>query len=59
MTERMATGILQADGTTKPEPRMDVMHAAKAVLYMADLPLDANVMFMTLMATNMPYAGRG
>jgi NAD(P)-dependent dehydrogenase (short-subunit alcohol dehydrogenase family) len=59
MTEPMSAGILQADGSIKPEPRMDVMHAAKAVLYMADLPLGANVMFMTLMATNMPYAGRG
>jgi NAD(P)-dependent dehydrogenase (short-subunit alcohol dehydrogenase family) len=59
MTEPMAAGALQADGSTEPEPRMDVSHVAKAVLYMANLPLEANVLFMTVMATNMPYAGRG
>jgi NAD(P)-dependent dehydrogenase (short-subunit alcohol dehydrogenase family) len=59
MSERMAQGIVQANGTIVPEPRMDVQHVADAVLYMAELPLDANVQFMTVMATNMPYVGRG
>ena len=59
MTEQMAAGVLQADGSMKPEPRMDMAHVAKAVVYMASLPLDANVMFMTVMATKMPFAGRG
>jgi NAD(P)-dependent dehydrogenase (short-subunit alcohol dehydrogenase family) len=59
MTEPMAAGVMQADGSTKPEPRMDMIHVVKAVLYMASLPLEANVMFMTVMATKMPYAGRG
>ncbi len=59
ITEQMATGILQANGTTMVEPRMDVKQVAEAVLYMANLPLDANVLFMTIMATRMPYVGRG
>lgn len=59
MTERMISGVLQADGTMKEEPRMDLTHVANAVLYMANLPLDANVPFMTVMATKMPLAGRG
>ena len=59
MTERMAKGILQANGTTMVEPRMDVKHVGEAVLAMANLPLDANVQFMTLMATKMPFVGRG
>jgi NAD(P)-dependent dehydrogenase (short-subunit alcohol dehydrogenase family) len=59
MTERMAQGVMQADGTIAPEPRMDVEHVAKAVLYMASLPLEANVQFMTVMATTMPFIGRG
>src|SRR5579863_5153545 len=59
MTERMSTGILQANGTRKVEPRMDVKLVADAVLYMANLPLDANVQFMTVMATKMPFVGRG
>ena len=59
MTERMAQGVLQADGSTKAEPRMDVKHVADAVVHMAGLPLDANVLFMTVMATNMPFVGRG
>jgi NAD(P)-dependent dehydrogenase (short-subunit alcohol dehydrogenase family) len=58
-TSKMAAGILQANGTTMVEPRMDVAHCAGAVLYMADLPLDANVQFMQLLATNMPFVGRG
>jgi hypothetical protein len=59
MTDRMAQGILQPGGTTAVEPRMDVDHVAAAVLYMASLPLDANVLTMTVMATKMPYVGRG
>jgi NAD(P)-dependent dehydrogenase (short-subunit alcohol dehydrogenase family) len=59
MTEPMARGVFQADGSVKPEPRMDVGHVADAVVYMAALPLDANVQFLTLMATKMPFIGRG
>lgn len=59
MTVRMAEGILQANGTIAVEPRMDVAHVARAVVYMAGLPLDANVLFMTVMATQMPLVGRG
>lgn len=59
LTARMAEGVPQADGSLKAEPLMDVRHVADAVLYMAGLPLDANVQFMTVMATNMPYIGRG
>jgi NAD(P)-dependent dehydrogenase (short-subunit alcohol dehydrogenase family) len=59
MSEPMASGVLQANGTTMPEPRMDVQHVADAVVYMAGLPLSANVQFITLMATKMPFAGRG
>lgn len=59
MTERMQHGVPQANGTMMVEPRMNVGHVADAVLYMAELPLDANVQFMTLMATKMPYVGRG
>jgi NAD(P)-dependent dehydrogenase (short-subunit alcohol dehydrogenase family) len=59
MTERMATGALQANGTMAPEARMDVGDVGRAVVYMASLPLNANVLFMTVMATGMPYAGRG
>ena len=59
MTEPMATGVLQADGSTAREPTFDVGHVARAVVYMATLPLDANVQFMTVMATKMPYIGRG
>lgn len=59
MTQRMAAGILQADGSMRAEPRMDVVHVAHAVRQMADLPLDVNVQFMTIMARNMPYIGRG
>ena len=59
MTERMAKGVPQANGTTMVEPRMDVKHVGSAVLYMANLPLDANVQFMTIMATKMPFVGRG
>lgn len=59
MTDRMANGIRQADGSIRVEPRMDVQHVADAVAGMADLPLSANVQFMTIMATNMPFVGRG
>ena len=59
MTERMAAGVPQADGSLKAEPRMDVQVVADAVLHMASLPLDANVLFMTVMATKMPFVGRG
>ena len=52
-------GALQADGDHMREPRFDVEHVAQAVLYMAKLPLEANVQFMTVMATKMPYVGRG
>jgi NAD(P)-dependent dehydrogenase (short-subunit alcohol dehydrogenase family) len=59
MTAKMAEGVPQADGSLAAEPRMDVEHVASAVLYMAGLPLDANVLFMTVMATKMPLVGRG
>jgi NAD(P)-dependent dehydrogenase (short-subunit alcohol dehydrogenase family) len=59
MTERMTAGVLQANGTTLVEPRMHVRHVAEAVVYMASLPLDTNVQFMTVMATKMPFIGRG
>jgi NAD(P)-dependent dehydrogenase (short-subunit alcohol dehydrogenase family) len=59
MTKRMSGGVPQADGTLKLEPTMDVQHVADAVLYMANLPLEANVEFMTVMATKMPFIGRG
>jgi NAD(P)-dependent dehydrogenase (short-subunit alcohol dehydrogenase family) len=59
MTQKMANGILQADGTTKVEPRMNADHVAQAVLQIAQLPPESNVLFMTIMATNMPYVGRG
>jgi NAD(P)-dependent dehydrogenase (short-subunit alcohol dehydrogenase family) len=59
MTQRMAAGVPQANGATMPEPTMDVRHVADAILYMAGLPLDANVPFLTVMATKMPFIGRG
>jgi NAD(P)-dependent dehydrogenase (short-subunit alcohol dehydrogenase family) len=59
MAARMAKGVPQADGSTRVEPLMDVRHVASAVVYMASLPLDANVQFMTIMATKMPFIGRG
>lgn len=59
MTERMSKGVPQPNGTRMVEARMDVKHVADAVLYMANLPLDANVQFMTVMATQMPFIGRG
>ena len=59
MTEPMAAGILQADQSVKAEPRMDVDHVGQAVLHMAQLPLESNILSMTIMATNMPFVGRG
>ena len=59
MTEDMASGKPQADGTLLPEPTMDVGHVADTVLNMCNLPLDANIQFVTVMATKMPYIGRG
>ena len=59
MTERMTHGVMQANGEMAVEPRMDVAHVASAIVYMASLPLEANVQFMTIMATRMPFVGRG
>ena len=59
MAAKMATGVPQANGQIAIEPLMDVAHVASAVVYMASLPLDANVQFMTVMATKMPFVGRG
>jgi len=59
MTAAMERGVLQADGSVASEPTMDVRHTAEAVVYMAGLPLDANVEFLTIMATTMPFIGRG
>ena len=59
MAARMATGVPQANGQIAVEPLMDVAHVANSVVYMASLPLDANVQFMTVMATKMPFVGRG
>jgi NAD(P)-dependent dehydrogenase (short-subunit alcohol dehydrogenase family) len=59
MTEPMAKGVYQADGSVRAEPRMSLAHVTDAVVYMATLPLAANVQFMTLMATKMPFIGRG
>jgi NAD(P)-dependent dehydrogenase (short-subunit alcohol dehydrogenase family) len=59
LSERFQTGTMQANGEIRPEPTFDVKHVAAAVLYMAGLPLDANVQFMTIMATKMPFVGRG
>jgi len=59
MTERMTKGVPQANGTTMVEPRMDVRHVAESIVHIANMPLDANVQFMTVMATKMPFVGRG
>ncbi|HEY2689372.1 MAG TPA: SDR family NAD(P)-dependent oxidoreductase, partial [Streptosporangiaceae bacterium] len=59
MTQAMSGGVPQADGSLVPEPTFGAQHVADAVLYMAALPLDANVQFLTIMATSMPYIGRG
>jgi len=59
MASPMARGVKQANGDVKPEPLMDVAHVGESILYMANLPLSANVLFHTVMATNMPFVGRG
>jgi len=59
MTGRVAAGIQQADGSIRPEPRMDLAEVGRAVTYMASLPLDANVATMTIMVTKVPFIGRG
>ncbi|WP_321856345.1 SDR family oxidoreductase [Burkholderia cenocepacia] len=59
LTERMTQGVPQADGSLAPEPRMDVAHVANAVVQMSNLPLDTNILTMTIMATAMPFVGRG
>ena len=59
LAARMAKGVLQADGTTAVEPLMEVEHVGRVVAYLAGLPLDVNVLFMTIMATKMPFVGRG
>ena len=59
MAGHMSQGVLQPNGETVPEPLFDVQHVANAVLHMASLPLDTNVLFMTIMATKMPFVGRG
>jgi NAD(P)-dependent dehydrogenase (short-subunit alcohol dehydrogenase family) len=59
LTAKMKAGVLQANGSLAAEPTMDVNHVAQAIVYMAGLPLDANVLFMTVMATKMPFVGRG
>jgi NAD(P)-dependent dehydrogenase (short-subunit alcohol dehydrogenase family) len=59
LTERMVAGVLQPDGTKRPEPRMNADDVGKAVVYMVGLPLDTNVLFMTVMANLMPFVGRG
>ncbi|MDP2800560.1 MAG: SDR family oxidoreductase [Phreatobacter sp.] len=59
MTERMTNGVLQADFSVKVEPRMDVRHVAEAVVHIANLPLDVNILTMTVMANDMPFVGRG
>ncbi|HEY9566879.1 MAG TPA: SDR family oxidoreductase [Thalassobaculum sp.] len=59
MAARMAKGVMQANGEIAPEPLMDVSHVADAIVHMASLPLEANVQFMTVMATKMPFVGRG
>ena len=59
MTQKMSKGILQANGSLSQEPLMDLQVVADSVVYMASLPLSANVLFHTVMATNMPFVGRG
>ena len=59
LTQRMKAGIRQANGSTMVEPLMDVAHVATSVLHMANLPLDTNVLFMNVMARDMPFVGRG
>jgi NAD(P)-dependent dehydrogenase (short-subunit alcohol dehydrogenase family) len=59
MTQVISKGVIQADGSLKAEPTMDVDHVGQAIVHIADLPLESNILFMTIMATTMPYVGRG
>jgi len=59
LSARMAVGVTQANGEKAPESMMDVQHVGNAIIHMANLPLDVNVQFMTIMATKMPFIGRG
>jgi NAD(P)-dependent dehydrogenase (short-subunit alcohol dehydrogenase family) len=59
MTDRMTKGVMQADGSMMPEPRMDVAHVGRTVAHMASMPFEANIPFLTIMATKMPFLGRG
>ena len=59
MTSKMKKGVAQADGSVKEEPTMNVQHVADAVVQIANLPLESNVQFMTIMASHMPFIGRG
>jgi NADP-dependent 3-hydroxy acid dehydrogenase YdfG len=59
MTRAMKKGVAQADGSSKVEPTFDVEHVAESIVFMANLPLDTNVQFLTVMATRMPFIGRG
>jgi NADP-dependent 3-hydroxy acid dehydrogenase YdfG len=59
LARRMADGVPQADGSTRVEPLMDLQHVADAIVFMAGLPLQSNVQFLTIMATKMPFVGRG
>ena len=59
LTARMGDGMPQADGSVKPEPTMDIEHVADSIVHMASLPLESNVQFMTIMASKMPFIGRG
>ena len=59
MTERMTDGVLQPDGSSRPEPRMNIRHVSDALLYMANMPIDTNVQFLTVMPSKMPFVGRG
>jgi len=59
MTQRIAEGVMQANGEIASEPVMDIDNVSRAILYMASLPLDANAQFLTIMATKMPFVGRG
>ena len=59
MTKKMSVGVPQANGSIKAEPTMEVTNVSKSIFYMAELPLNANIQFMTVMASSMPYIGRG
>ena len=59
LSARMASGVKQANGEREPEPMIDVQHVGDAIVHMASLPIDVNIQFMTIMATKMPFIGRG